>query len=367
MHESLFNNRITLSTPTGLTPTKVDIVKTISGIEIRLIETSDIFSLWTCSLTSADFGILKRNLDIIVDFDRFIQIIVNYFHGVTTSKYIACFNNGTLKFMGNIEFRNICELELKFIKPEESQFKMYLGDLVGRMEGDNIKLIKENSILRDRCMNGDHTLKEKIRYLDHENIELRRRLELIQKDLSDIQNRAISKEDEVAKLSNRIYELDGENTRLRYEIEKYQRENTVSFKDQLRNKEEEMNNINRELNTANEIIKKIRQENLDLKQFKADNIGALQKESDRCEELTLKLEEINKKMSQTESKYKKLKDEIKDKTQKIEELSESNRILTKRLENAQNVYNHFYSKKVEDHTDNFSDNFSLRPESPPAR
>lgn len=367
MHESLFNNKITLSTPSGLTPVKVDMIKTELGVEVRLIDTTNVFSLWTYTLTSSDFYILKRDQDILVDYERFIQILVNLFHGVSTSKYTAYFNEGVLRFIENLEFRNICKLELKFVKPEETQYRRYLGDLMGRMEGDNIKLIKENSILRDRCINGDQNLKEKIRFLEQDNVELRRRLDLIQKDFSIVQEKASSKEEEVAKMSSRMYALDNENAQLRYEIERHQRDNSASFKDQLKSKENELDELNREMNTANEIIKKLRQENADLKQFKSENLSAVQREADRNEEITLKLEDVTKKMNQLETKHKKLKEDVKEKTQRIEELNEMNRILTKRLENAQNVYNHFYSKKVEDHPDNFSDTFSLRPESPPGR
>ena len=76
---------------------------------------------------------------------------------------------------------------------------------------------------------------------------------------------------------------------------------------------------------------------------------------------------MNRKYKALEDKYKNVKDELKIKSIKLDELENSNKSLSKRLENAQNVYNHFYMKKVEDNPDNFSDNFSIRPESPPPR
>lgn len=367
MHESLFNNKITLSTPTGLTPVKVDVIKTEIGIEVRLIDTSNIFSLWIYTLTSSDFYILKRDQDILVDYDRFVQILVNLFHGVATSKYIANFSEGILRFIENFEFRNICKLELKFTKPEETQYRRYIGDLIGRMEGDNVKLIKENSILRERCLSGDHNMREKTRFLEKDNTELRRRLDLVQRDLGEIQEKAVNRENEITKLSTRIYEIENENGHLRYEIEKYEKDNSISLRDQLKGKEEELEEMRKEINTANEIIRKLRQENSDLKQFKSENLSAVQKEADRCEELSQKLEEAIKKGGQIESKYRKAKEELREKMQKMEEMNEANRALTKKLENAQNVYNHFYSKRIDDHPDNFSDTFSLRPESPPGR
>lgn len=367
MHESMFSNKITLTTPQGLNTVKVDITKTESSVEIRLIDTSNIFSLFVCSISSSDFYILKRDQDILVDYDRFVQILVNLFHGTSTNKYTATFGDCLLRFIENSEFRNICKLELKFSKPEESQFRRYLGDLISRMEGDNIKLIKENSVLRDRCVNGDRDLRDKMRFLESENTELRRRYELLSKDQAALEARFGSKDDELSRMSNKIYVLESENTQLRYELEKYQRDNAPSYKEQLRTKEDETEELSKEISTANELIKKLRQENSELKSFKTDNLAGVQKEVDRNGELSEKVRDLEKRLASIESKYKRAKEENREKTQKIEELLESNRILAKKLENAQNVYSHFFSKKVEDHSDNFSDTFSLRPESPPPR
>lgn len=367
MHESIYNNKITLSTPSGLSNVKVDITRTDSSVEIRLIDTSNIFSLWVYSLSSSDFYLLKREQDILVDYERFIQILANLFHGTATSKYTATFTDGNLRFIENSEFRNICKLELKFSKPEETQYRRYLGDIVSRMESDNIKLIKENAILRERCVSGDLALKEKMKFVESENQELKRKLESIRRDLATYEERNTLKEEEIAKISNRLYSLDNENSQLRYELEKYQRENSSTLKEQLRSREEELEVLTKEMATANDIIKKMRAENSELKTFKNDNTSIIQREKERNEDLSSKIEEAVKKLQSTESKYKKAKEEIKDKNHKIEELSESNKSLTRRLENAQNVYNHFYSKKVDDHPDNLSDTFSLRPESPPPR
>jgi len=365
MHESMFSNKITLTTPTGLNTVRVDIIKGESYVEIRLIDTSSIFSLYVCSITSSDYYIIKRDQDILVDYDRFVQVLINLFHGTASNKYSATFNDGVLRFIENCEFRNICRLELKFNKPEEAQFKRYLGDLLGRMESDNIKLIKENSILRDRCMNGDRELKEKIRFLESENTEIRRRYELVSKDQSLLEGKLGSKEEEIARLTNKIYCLENENSQLRYELEKFQRENSLSYKEQLKTKESQVEEITKEMATANDLIKRLRQENLELKEYKKSTLASTQRESEMVDELREKIEELSKKLTHSEAKYKKVKEENKEKTQKIDNLLEQLKNTSKRLENAQNVYNHFYSKKVDDHADNFSDTFSLRPESPP--
>lgn len=366
MHESIFNSKVTLTTPSGLSSVKVDIIRTDNGIEIRLIDTNNIFSLWVYFLSSSDFYLLKKEQEILVDYERFIQILINLFHGVVTSKYNATFNEGILRFIENLEFRNICKLELKFSKPDETNYRRYLGDLISRMESDNIKLIKENSILRDKCINGDASLKEKIRYLESENADIKRKIDLFKRDFSEVEDIRRSKEEEISRITSRLYNVENENSHLKHELERYQRENSMSIKEQLRSKEDEVEELSKEINTANNVIKKLRQENSDLKQFKSDIEQLQSSEKDRTRDVQVKYDDLNAKYLSIENKYKKLKEDVKEKDLKIKELSESNKNLTKRLENAQNVYNHFYSRKVDEH-DHMSDTFSLRPESPPPR
>lgn len=367
MHESIFNAKVTLTTSSSLITVKVDIIRYETYIEIRLIDTSNIFTLFVCTISQSDYYVLKRDQDILVDYDRFVQILVNLFHSLSINKLNAIFNEGTLRFIENTEFRNICKLELKFSKPEEGQYKKYLGDLLARMESDNIKLIKENAILRDKCINGDRELKEKIRFFESDNIECKRRMEILSKEHAILESKCNSKDEEISKISNKLFQVENENVQLKYELEKFQKDNSQSYKDQLKAKESELEEATKELKVANEIIRKIRLENEELRNYKVEHLTEMQKEADKFSELTEKLNSLNKKYKTQEEKYKALKEEVKAKTSKIDELESTNKNLAKRLENAQNVYNHFYSKKVEDHSDNFSDTFSLRPESPPPR
>lgn len=367
MYESIFNGKVCLATAAAQITVKVDILKYETFVEIRLIDTSNIFTLFVCTVSQSDFYILKREQDLLVDYERFVHILVSLFHSLSTSRLTAVFNDGVLRFIENSEFRNICKLELKFTKPEETQYKRYLGDLLARMENDNIKLIKENAVLRDRCLKGDHELREKIRYLESEAAECRRRMELQAQDCAQMEARHGAREEEIARVSSRVFALENENTQLKYDLEKYQKDNSQSYKELLRAKEDELEASLKEVRIANEIIKKIRQENAELREEKTGGLGRLQKEVDRNTEATDKLAALTKKHKTLEEKYRSLKEESRGWKTRLEELEAANKNLGKRLENAQNVYNHFYSKKVDDANDNYSDTFSLRPESPPPR
>lgn len=365
MHETIFNGKANLTAGSSFISVKVDVVRYDTSVEIRIIDTSNIFTLFICTITQSEFYILKRDQDILVDYERFVHILVNLFHSLSLNKLSATFNDGILRFIENSEFRNICKLELKFHKPKDEQYKTYLGDLLSRMESDNVKLIRENAILRDKCVNGDREMRDKLRSLEADLMEARRRMELQAKDYTIIESKLADREDELSKTMNRVFSLENENSQLKYECEKYAKDNKQSYKDQLKDKEEELEASLKEVRIANEIIKKMKQENNEFKTEKDAEIKKLTKEIEKSCELNEKYANINKKFKSLDEKYKNLKDEIKMKNSRLEELESINRGLLKKLENAQNVYNHFYSKKVEETPDNYSDTFTLRPESPP--
>ena len=367
MQETLFNGRATFTAGASVITAKVDIIKYDSYVEIRLIDTSNVFTLFVCTITQSDFYILKRDQDILVDYERFVHILVNLFHSLSISKLSATFNDGVLRFIENGEFRNICKLELKFTKPEEGQYKRYLADLLSRMENDNVKLIKENALLRDKCVNGDREMREKMRYLEADATERKRRSEMQNSDYLALESKYAAREEEFSRISGRLFSLENDNSQLKYELEKYQKDNSQSFKELLKAKETELENSLKEIRVANEIIRKMKEENAELRDYKAESLKNIQKGTDKSEELSEKCASLGKKYKGLEEKYRALKDEAKARATRLEELESQNKGLTKKLENAQNVYNHFYSKKVEEGNDNYSDTFSLRPESPPPR
>ena len=362
MHESIFSGKVSLTTPSALITAKVDVVKDETRVDVRLIETSNIFSLFVCSISQSDYYVLKRDQDLLVDYDRFISILVGLFHNLSTGRLSALFSDGKLRFIENGEFRNICKLELKFTKPEEAQYKRYLGDLISRMEGDNIKLIKENKILRDKSINGDRELRDKIRYLESEIQELRRKYETATQNNSALESRDTHRMEEINRLTNRVFSLENENAELNNELEKLRRENIKGIKEQLVQKEMELEEIKKEINTANEIIRKIRNELAELKEYKNKNIAAIKQEEERNEGISNQLAALNKKYKGLEEKYKGVKEDNKIKNTKIKELEMECKTLRRNLDNTRYVNNFLYEQKIGDQLDNYSDSLNIRPE-----
>lgn len=372
MKEILFTGKIPITCSNEDIPwqMKCDITKTDELLEIRLIDTGDIFSFYVCSISPSDFYVLKREQDLIVDYEKFIPILVKLFHGVSTNRLYALFSKETSKFMfvEKSEFRNIVRLEIKFLKPDESHYKRYLSDIISRMESDNIKLIKENGMLKEQCISGDKQMKDRIGFLEEEQASLKSKIERMYKESDRLTNESYTKGMEIKELKSRILDLEKENTSLVYDVEKARLEvvKSKNLEEKNREIEKEVGDLRREIETANEIIRRLREDNGSLKASleKYEDSGKNTKSENK--RLKNELEEVKKKMKSLEEKFKRNKEDLKGKESQIKLLESENQGLSRRLENAQSVYNHFYSKNVERNTfSEDSSGFSIHPESPP--
>ncbi|KAL6122436.1 Sas-6 [Nucleospora cyclopteri] len=364
MHESLYSEKITIFSPKGTSTMKVDIIKHETFIEIRLIETSNIFTLFVCTISQSDFYMYKKEQEILVSYDRFIPILINMFYKISTNEgnltatmVTKNDNQFSLQFVEQTEFKNIKKLELTFNKPEEFQYRKYLGDLLSRMENDNIKLIKENKILRERAIRGDKSLNDKLRFLESENADVKKRLEIVNEELSTVEYKYNSEREEFYQMSNKISELERENAQLNFELEKYHKANSPNLQETLTSKKKELTAKENELFAANENISKLKEENKELKSFKAKI------EAENSQTAQAGLETMKNKTSYLENKVKAYKSEVREKKERIEKLQAENRSLSKRLETAQNVYSYFHDRKSDDRDD--MNNFTLEPENPP--
>ncbi|ORD99325.1 SAS6 [Hepatospora eriocheir] len=369
MAESIFNNKITLSSKNEVLNMKVDIIKHETFIEVRLIEFNNIFNLYVCTISQPDYYIYKREQEITVDYERFISELVKLFHSLSLNRYNGLFIDNTLKFIEYGDFRNICKLELKFNKPDEHQYKMYISDIIRRLESDNVKLYKETKLLREKCIDGDRSLNDKIRHLELENNEYRKRIETLSNEISNIEYKYSSEKQEFSNMTNRHYELETENKRLKEELEEFNKDNPVSLKSRLSNKDLEINRYKGEIKSNSNLIDQLRTENRELKAYKRNKEG-FDEDSEAAKTLKEKYEELFNKNKQIEEKYKDIKTTLKEKKSKIESLQSKNKELSKQLANAQNVYNHFYNKNVGD-TDYKGDDvdfpeFNLQSENPPS-
>ncbi|CAD24993.1 hypothetical protein [Encephalitozoon cuniculi GB-M1] len=375
MRESIFTGKIPISCPSEDIPwqMKCDIVRSDDKIEIRLIDTRDIFTFYFSTMSPSDFYVMKREQDIIVDYERFISVLVKMFHSLQGGKLRGLFSKETNKFLfvEKDEFRNIVRLELKFSKPDETHYKMYLGDMISRMESENVKLIKENGMLRDKCRSGEKELRDRIRYLEEETMVAQKKIDKLYKENEVLNEKGDTWRAEVDKLSSKAYDLEKENGRLQYELDKLRLQDVKNsgLIERAQKIEDESKTLREEVNTANEIIRKYSEEIAQMKSAMDGNEEASKDLRVSNKKYKSEIEDLKKKVKGMEEKTKRMKEDLRAKEARIKELEAENIGLVKKLENAQNVYSHFYSKNIENATSmNYSDNesiFSIAPESSP--
>ncbi|KAH9412216.1 hypothetical protein HK407_01g01090 [Ordospora pajunii] len=316
---------------------------------------------------------MKREQDIIVDYDRFVNALVKMLHGLQNGRLSGIFSRETNRFVfvEKDEFRNIVRLELQFSKPDESHYKQYLGDILSRMESDNIRLIKENEMLREKCKSYERDAKDRTRYLEEELAKAQKKADkLLRENTGLIEGMKASSED-LGKLNSRIYELEKENSRLQYDLEKLKLQDVknASLAEKTQEIDEENRKLKNEIGTANEIIRKYMDEIAQMKSTAAENEERTKDIRSDSKKLKVELDALRSKAKDLEERNKRMSDDAKAKDSRLKELEIENGKLLKKLENAQSVYSHFYNKNIENPGPGvYSDNeslFSIVPESPP--
>lgn len=375
MRESIFAGKIPITCPNEEIPwqMKCDVVRSDDGIEIRLIDTRDVFTFYLSTITPSEFYVMKREQDIIVDYERFVSVVVKMFHELHSGRLRGLFSKETNKFLfvEKDEFRNIVRLELSFSKPDETHYKMYLGDMIGRMEAEGVRLAKENGMLRDKCKNGEKELRDRIRYLEEEVRSGQKKMDKLYKENELLSEKSDSRAAEIDRLNSKVYELEKENGRLQYELEKLKLQDVKnsSLIERAQEMEKETRTLKGELNTANEIIRKYSEEMAQMKGLVSGNEEASRDLRSDNKKYKSEVEELRKKLKGVEEKMKRMREDLRAKEARLKDLETENMGLVKNLENAQNVYNHFYTKNVENPASiNYSDNesiFSIAPESSP--
>lgn len=361
MKEILFTGKIQIYSYDEQIPTKMkcDVLQELDTLTIKLINSTDVFSFYICTISSDDFYILKREQDLIVDYHKFIEIVIKLFHKIQNNLLFAYFVDLKFMFVEKNEFRNIIKLELKFKEPSDIDYKSYLGDVISRLETDNIKLIKENNLLKDY---NNNTLHRKLRNLEeNQNIHISK-LNNLNKQNEEYKYKIEKMTNEIKSLNNQVYELEKENIKLKVDKEKSNKLQEEYL--EIKNINE---NIRKDLETANEIIKKIRTENLDYKNKLEEIENNIKNRQNEIEKYEKNMEEIKKKNKNLEEKLKKYVKDNKEYKVKVKDLENEKINLVRKLENAQSVFNHFSNnREIRDkYSSDSISGYSIQPEEKP--
>lgn len=357
---TLYTSKINISSPENFPSTfKCHIILRNSTLEIILIKSENMFTFYMCTISPGDFSVTKREQGIKVDFDKFTRTLIQFFHQINDGSITAVVSeitNTTFKFsfIENNSFRNVTRLELIFYKPDDNEFKRYLKDVIDRFESDNVKLIKENTAMKDRLFNYERDSKN----VKSDYNTLKNDYDKIYKTNCLLEDENEKLKNELAKSNKELLHFEKMKNEIEYEREKYKiNENkNIKNKELIGELENKIAELNDELKNKERMLRNIKDDVNKIDDLK-DDLKSVKK--DRDEKL--------KKSKQLEEKVKDLKIMNEKLNYKIEDLSKENTLLIKKLENAQSVYNHFYKRKndSQDVSEESSLFNSINPESPP--
>lgn len=371
MTDTLFNAKILTSSNSDLpTSFKCHITLKNNILDIRLISTSNIFTFHICTISIGDFSITKREQGIKVDFNQFIKTTINYFHNLNntmTAHLEKIGENIKFSFMENNTFRNITRLELMFYKPDENEFRRYLSESIARYEYDNVRVVKENNLLKESIKSKEDNFRIRISGLENEYNELKKEydnmynkycnLESRNEDLKSMNNKLENKQ---ITFEKRISELEIDNDKLKIECMKKEKDSEQV--NDLRLKLETIEDNFRNLERQN---KKIKEENKELIKAKMEIDENENEYKNEIKRLKREREDKNKKMKNMQNVIDDYRSKFTEQMENVKRIENEKNEMRSKLENAQSVYNHFYRKKDEKEISEDSNyEMSIKPESP---
>lgn len=377
MRDSLFHDRIPVQCYSQSVSSMLtcDMSHSYDELVIRLIDTNDIFKFYQCKISGASYASLKKEQELRVSFEEFTKKLVELFHQVKRNVFKALFSRDSLRFIfiEQNEFRNIVRLELKFNVPDDSDYKRYLAEMISNLEFNNTKLYKENIQIKESLKTIENEMSTRVKDLSHRNSELSDRCNNIQTalDKTTIDNESLIEQQQ--KDSKKLIDIEKENSNLKYEIDRIKIEQFKKDSEIKRIKEIEIQKeeLEGEIKTANEIIRKMREETRRLQKEREEKDEILEEtEQDRQKNLK-SADQLKKQIKEKDEKIKKMKEALKQKDDKIRSTEMEMKSLSKKMEDAKFVYSHFYKKKDADQIDQASSiserdsGFNIEPESPP--
>lgn len=372
MTDTLFNAKIITTSNSDLPSTyKCHITFKNNILDIRLISTSNIFTFHICTISIGDFSITKREQGIKVDFNQFIKTTINYFHNLnnTMTAFLEKINeNIKFSFVENNAFRNITRLELMFYKPDENEFRRYLSESIARYEYDNVRVIKENNVLRESMKSKEEGYIIRISGLESEYNELKNEYDSLYNKLCTAENRNgeligtnNKLESKILGMEKRIGELEIDNEKLKLEYMK--KEKNDEMIENMKDKIDSLQDTVRSLERQN---KKLKDENKDINSKHKDIIDLENDYKEEIKRLKKEKDERGKKVKGLERMIDEQKYRLNEQIELCKRMENERNEMKNKLENAQSVYNHFYRKNTDkDMSEDSTFEMSIKPESPP--
>lgn len=374
MKDPLFNHRIPIQCTSDTVPSILtcDISHTPDTLHIRLIDISDIFTFYQCTITVSSYVHLRNEQELRVDFENFIKKITELFYHVKDGRMRALFEkeSGRFVFVEQNEFRDIMRLEIRFKTPDSDGYRKYLAEMMSRMEIANVRLRKENVQVKERLRSTEEETGRRMAELTGRNASMNEKMGRLTERIEALEKENACLADERDSLKKRMVEMEKENSTYKFEIEKgkieeYRREQEMA---RLRQVEEFRDGLEKEIKVANDIIRKLRE---DVRRHSDESARAREETEGAKEEsarLARSIEEMRRTAKEKDERIREMKEGLKKKSERIRHLETDRKQLVKKMEEAKFVYNHFYRKReteTSSTSENHASTFSVHPESPP--
>ncbi|KAI5190038.1 hypothetical protein NEMIN01_0823 [Nematocida minor] len=320
MNEVLFSGALNIFKDGSTAEYTCELSKKPNAFELKLYNQAS-FTILLSRINETEYYSIKETQSIRVDFFRFMTTLAELLKRVQR-KELFIEVGSTLKIVERNAFRNILHLELPLKDLSEAEYKMYISDILSRLNRHTAALERENSILKEELSSARHTAEE-----------LRKKHEEEMDDFESHKKQKLRQEDE---LSARISELTSLNEKHTMDVERLKKQNRI---------------IEEDLRKANDIIKRNFE---DLKnKIKTENI--LKQETNNYKHDKEELETINNRLEmdlmEKNEEIKILKELETERIEAINNLKVLNKSLNRKLESTYRIYNRIYKPQEENEED----------------
>lgn len=369
-HTMSFNSTIPAIVNSKETNVNIELLTSSSSIEIKLINLENLFEIYISKISAGIFAVLKNSQNLKVDFKTFKKFLVEMLAKIETKDLTAEIRNSKkveneydLIIYERNDLRNLKLVELNFKKPSDKDFKKMLAQKMKELEKKLTTVYKRNLELKSTNRSLEDELNEIAANTQKETDFFRNNLEKLRNKFN-FTVEELKKEKEISKklkLENLEFEKNLNSAKIKSEEIDLKLQNQIETAKLNEELESKLKIMEEDIKTANSIISKQKVEisqNLENKNILEAKYKKLKKERKNEKKESLKnlqkISDSEKLKNNSENRILKLEEEVKE--LKLEKTN-----LKTKLENAQNVYNHFY-KNDSKNFEGDSFNESIHPE-----
>lgn len=306
MNEVLFSGPLSIFKDGSSEEYACELSRKTDSFELKIYNQST-FTIMLSKIKETEYYNIKETQCIRVDFERFVKTLGELLKRVQKKElYIEA--GHTLKIIERNTFRNILHLELPLKDLSEAEYRIYISDILSRINRRMSSLERENTILKEELSSSRREVEEignrykrEISELETHRNERFRQAEEFESKISDLksrnegyavdietlrrQNRAI---EEDLRKANNIIKKNFEDLKLKIKTENILKQEVNDYRHDKEDLEAANNRLEMEVIEKNEEIKILKE--LEIERGEAmNNLKALNKSLNRKLESTYRI------------------------------------------------------------------------------